>query len=108
MADFNDDTAEYGAWLPKPTPEQERAELIAQERLQSSVPVIQDVLDWFNTQIATYKNPLTIEGVNPATNAETVKTAVLFAQTLISDYKRQREQFIGQFKEHIKEKADEA
>jgi hypothetical protein len=103
MADIDETPSDYGTWLPKPSDEQKQAETEALQRLESSIPVIQDTLDWFDKQIATYKNPLIIEGVNPGTPAETVKTAVLFSQALVTEYKQQRGKFAAEFSQYIKE-----
>jgi hypothetical protein len=94
-------------WYPE-TDDEQKDLVDKQERdVVASLPVVQEVLDWFDKQVATYKNPLALDGVNPSTPAEDVKAAVLLAQNLISDYKRQRENFESQFSKYITEAADE-
>jgi hypothetical protein len=104
MADtIIDDTQQ---WYPE-VDEDQKDLVEKQERdVVASLPIVQEVLDWFDQQIKTYKNPLTIEGVNPSTPAEDVKASVLLAQTLITDYKRQREDFQASFSRYITEVAD--
>lgn len=92
---------DYGAWLPNPDPTKEKAELEARQNIKASVPVIQEVIDWFDAEIAKYADPRTIDGVNIATNPELVKQAVLFAQTLATAYQDKRDEFQQRFSEYL-------
>lgn len=92
---------DYGAWLPNTDDAREKAKLAEQQNLKASVPVLQDVLDWFDTQIAAFKNPEIIEGVNVSTPAEQVKLAALFAQTNIASYRQKRMEFEQRFSEYL-------
>jgi hypothetical protein len=100
MADLPDENQQ---WYPEP--DQEQQDLVEQQEHEvvASLPVVQEVLDWFDKQIATYKNPLTIEGVNPNTPAEDIKAAVLLAQALITDYKTKRGDFQSKFERYLKD-----
>lgn len=95
-------------WFPEE--DQEQKDIVEkQERdVVASLPLVQEVLDWFDMQIATYKNPLVIEGVNPSTPAEDVKSAVLLAQAQIRDFKVKRAEFESKFSNYIAEVDDEA
>lgn len=88
-----------------PIPDQEQQDIVERQEhdLVASLPVLQDVLDWFDERIKTYGNPMTIEGVNVSSNAEEVKQAVLFAQSLIADYQKQREDFENNFSKYLKD-----
>lgn len=95
-------------WYPKPDEEQKDLVEKQERDVTASLPVVQEVLDWFDMQLRTYRNPMVIEGVNPSTPAEDVKAAVLLAQAQIRDYKNKREQFEGKFSRYITEAADDA
>jgi hypothetical protein len=94
---------DYAAYSPEP--DKERIETEEQERSKavSSMPIIQDVLDWFDTQIAEYKNPLLITGVTYKTDPEHVKAAVLLAQAQITDYKLKRDNLVSKYGDYVKE-----
>lgn len=95
-------------WYPEPPKEQQEAEQQQQSRDIASLPVIQETLDWFDEQIATFKDPSTIQGVNPTTNAEDIKAAVLLAQALIQSYEAKRTDYVNRFSRYIEEAADAA
>lgn len=88
-------------WSPEESDETNQLTLEQIEELRSQLPVIQDIIDWFDKQIAAYSNPEIISGVNPSSKAEDVKKAVLFAQQMIQDYKEKRKQFTSQFAEYL-------
>lgn len=95
-------------WYPETDAEQK--DLVDRQKrdVVASLPVVQEVLDWFDRQISTYKNPLVIDGVNPSTPAEDVKCAVLLAQAQIKDFKAKRGEFETKFRKYITEAADAA
>lgn len=95
-------------WYPEPSKQQEETIQQEESKTIASLPVIQEVLDWFDEQIAIYKNPSVIEGVNPSTPAEDIKAAVLLAQGRIDDYRTKRDEFINRFSKYIQEAADES
>lgn len=95
-------------WYPQPDQAQIDLQEEQERKVAMSLPVLQDVLDWYDQQIATYQDPMTIMGVNPSTPAEDVKSAVLFARTLVDEYQRKRVAFANQFSKYLKEDADEA
>lgn len=93
-------------WYPEPSEEQVEAEQQEQSKITASMPVLQEVLDWYDTQIAVYSNPKTITGIGSNTKAEDVKQAVLFAQTLIQDYENKRGEFANRFEKFLKQEGD--
>lgn len=89
----------------------DQAEELDQDELHtaaSPIGIVQDVLDWYDKQIADYKNPLLITGVNPSSNPEEVMRAILVAQAVIKDYKAKRAEFEHLFAEHIARKDADA
>lgn len=96
------------SWYPEAPKEQREAEQQAESKTVASLPVIQDVLDWFEARIAQYKNPLLITGIDVSTPAEDVKNQVLLKQQLIIDYKQQRDDFKAEFSKYLEEQADAA
>jgi hypothetical protein len=83
--------------LTELSPEQ-RAELVA---MNASVPVIEEVLEWFDSQIASFSDPTIITKVTVTTKAEDIKQAVLFAQKMIQSYKDKRNEFENRFKNFV-------
>ncbi len=70
--------------------------------LRATLPVIQEVLDWFEEQILGYLNPNVVSGVTPDSDPQTVKDSVLFAQKLSRDYDKKRKQFVKRFEPYLK------
>jgi hypothetical protein len=85
------------------SPEELNTELTPEElaAIKQELPLLDEVISWFDEQIKVYSNPETIGGVNISSKPEDVKQAVLFAQTLIKDYKDKRDEFTKKFKHHI-------
>lgn len=97
-----EDTNPYAPWSPEGNEEQEKVTEEQQQRIAASLPIINDVLDWFDNEIKAFKDPSTITGVNISSNAEQVKSAVLFAQTVIASYESKKEEFMKDFGQYIR------
>lgn len=82
------------------SPEEGTEELTTEQLLeiQQSLPLLKAVIDWFDEQIALYKDPTIIEGANPSSKAEDLKEAILLAQGFIKGYKYKRNEFAVRFK----------
>lgn len=98
-----DQPDDYGSWVPPVLAANEKvaAEQAEQVYIKSSLPVIQEVLDWYDECIEKFKNPEVITGVNVSTPAEIVKTAVVHAQQQIASYQKKKREFIQRFSEYI-------
>lgn len=94
-------------WYPQEPKEQQDAAQIAESRITASLPVIQDVLDWLDSTEQTYRDVMTIEGVNPSSKPEDIKTAVILAQSRIRDTQELRDRFTKDFARYL-EPADAA
>jgi hypothetical protein len=71
------------------------------QAIKEQLPLLNEVITWFDERIAEYGNPETISGVNISSDPQHVKEAVLFAQTMIKDYKSKRNEFNATFKKYI-------
>lgn len=100
--------SDYEAYYPQPPKEQTEAIQLEQSRTIASLPVIQEVLDWFDEQILEFRNPLLIENVNEASDSQTIKDQVLTAQKDAKRYKTKRDEFAARFADHIHRSADVA
>lgn len=69
--------------------------------LRATMPVVQEVLDWFEEQILSYLNPNVVAGVTPDSDPQTVKDSVLFAQRLSREYSKKRNQFVKRFEPYL-------
>lgn len=100
------DTDDSQQWYPQAL--QDQQDLVdKQERdVVASLPLVQEVLDWFNEQITNYNSPSVIGNVNPSTPAEDVKFAVLLAHGQANEFKKKRREFETQFSRYITEVAD--
>lgn len=85
-------------WSPEELTEDLSPEQLLE--IQQSLPLLQEVIEWYDEQVAHYGDPETITGVNPSTRPQDVKQAVMFAQTMIKGYKHKRNEFIARFKKH--------
>lgn len=92
---------DYAPYNPEAPEEQQVEEQLEHSRTVASLPVIEDVLTWFDEQIAAYTNPDIISTVSPNSDPEQVKQAVLFAQTVMKDYKNKRMEFANRFSDYI-------
>jgi hypothetical protein len=108
MAEFDKEPNEYGTWVPAADPDAIREEQAELAKVKSSVPVIQDVIEWFEQQIKDFLNPMTIEGVTHSTSAEDVKNAVLFAQSSAASYAAKSKAFRSSFTEYLQHKDEVA
>jgi hypothetical protein len=101
-AKTNTELDDYGAWLP-PVRDNKKAEQAEKKLIKASVPVIQEVLDWYDACIDKFSNPMVVAGVNVSTPAETVKEAVLHAQQQIASYQEKKAEFVKRFSDYIGE-----
>lgn len=92
--------SDYAPWSPDELNQPDSDKQAEFRNIQMSLPVLQEVLDWYDEQIALYSNPEIISGVNPSSKPEDVKNAVLFAQNMISGYKYKRNEFANRFEEY--------
>ncbi len=76
------------------------------EILRSQLPVVEEIIAWFDGQIALYGNPEVITGVNPSSKPEDVKNAVMFAQQMIKGYKDKRKEFAKKFEPYLTKQKD--
>lgn len=72
--------------------------------IRANLPVVQEILDWFEEQITGYLNPNVIAKVSRESKSEDVKEAVLFAQQLSRDYDKKRKDFYERFKPYLETK----
>lgn len=96
--------SELAPWVPDITGsshDQLVAEQEEQVYLKASIPVIQDVLDWYDECIDHFNRPDIIDGVNPSTPAETVKEAVIYAKQQVAGYREKKREFIMRFSQYI-------
>lgn len=70
--------------------------------LRATLPVVQEMLEWFDEQIAGYLNPNVISKVTTDSDPQVVKDSVLFAQQLSRDYSKKRKQFEDRFEPYLK------
>lgn len=94
---------DYAAYVPPSSEDNEETASKELKRELSSMPVIQDVLDWFDTQIAELKDPSLITGISESTPAEEIKERVLFAKLQIQEYEIKRDSFISEFNHYIQD-----
>lgn len=92
---------DYAPYNPEAPQEQQDAEQLEKSKINASLPIIEDVLAWFDDQITIYKSPTTIEGVNISSDPQQVKDAVLFAQSQIHAYTTKREEFVNKFRDYL-------
>jgi hypothetical protein len=71
------------------------------ELIQGQLPLLNEVIQWFDERIADYSSPEIISGVNISSKPEDVKNSVLFAQSMIKDYKYKRKDFVERFRKNI-------
>lgn len=95
------------AWYPEPPKQQQEAAQIEQTKTISSLPVVQEVLDWFDEQIAIFSHPTVISGVTISTPADDVKSAVLLSQGQRASFEKKKKEFMNRFRQYL-ESADEA
>ena len=103
MPDIDPNTA----WSPEELAEVSDAKMADLRNIQASLPVIEEVIAWYDEQIALYKDPEIIEGANPSSKAEDIKNSVLLAQGFIKGYKYKRNEFAKRFEEYIQTVEDE-
>lgn len=104
MADTPDTEApvsDFEAYSPEPPEEQQDAETLEKSRANASLPVLQEVLDWFDEQVAEFKDPMIIDGVNVSSDPQQVKDAVLFAQGMISRFEKKKGEFTNRFSDYL-------
>lgn len=89
-------------WSPEEGSETVGLNDAEQEMLRATLPVVQEILDWFDEQITGYLNPNVVAGVNPDSDPKVVKESVLFAQKLSRDYDKKRKQFVKRFEPYLK------
>jgi hypothetical protein len=97
--------SDFEAYNPEPSKELEEAVQREQGKVIASLPVIQDVLDWFDEQIAGFKDPMIISNVSEGTDANEVKDKVLAAQKDIIRYEKKKAEFMNRFSKYL-ESAD--
>lgn len=78
------------------------------EILRSQLPVIEEIIAWFDAQIMQYSSPEIIAGANPSSKAEDIKSAVLLAQGFIKGYKDKRKEFVKKFEPYLSPSKPEA
>lgn len=71
------------------------------EYIKSQIPVVQEVIEWFDTQIAEFLNPNVIETVTEKSDPKQVKDAVRFAQKMSRGYSKKRNEFADKFKKYL-------
>jgi len=86
-------------WSPEELQEEISAEDI--EALKKELPVLDEVITWFDQQIAEFLNPNVIQAVKAKDNATDVKEAVMFAQKMSKGYSKKRNEFAVRFKKYI-------
>jgi len=73
--------------------------------IKQSLPLLQEVIEWFDEQIADFLNPNVIGGVRANSDPKEVKDSVLFAQKMSKGYSKKRDEFIKRFRKHVTEVA---
>lgn len=71
------------------------------QALSSQLPVVQEIIDWFDEQIAGFLNPNCIKDATIKSSAEDIKNAVLFAQLNSKSYSSKRQEFADRFKQYL-------
>ena len=89
-------------WTPEKPEERVEAENKEQAAVSSSIPVIQEVIEWLAAQQQEHSDPSIIQGVTPSTKAEDVKFAVLLAQKMGAKFKEKQAEFEARFAKHLK------
>lgn len=93
-------------WYPEPTKEQQEKEAAEHHRLVSSMPVLQDILDWFDTQ-AEYFNTAAGWTIDETTPEKQVKEIVMMCKHFSSVYIDEKRKFATQFASYIEKEAEE-
>lgn len=88
-------------WSPDEAGELNAPSLEQLEEIRSQLPIIQDIIDWFDEQIAEYLNPNVIAGVTATTDPVKLKESVLFAQKMSRGYSKKRNQFAKRFDQYL-------
>lgn len=95
--------SDFEAYIPAQSDDNKLSEDKQRHFEVASLPVIVDVLEWFDTQISELHDPTIITSVNDTTPPEQVKAAVMDAQRLIAAYTKKRNQFKNDFSNYIEE-----
>lgn len=69
--------------------------------IKSMLPIIVDIIAWFDEQIAGFLNPNVIADVRTNSDPEEVKRAVLFAQKMSRGYSKKRVEFAKRFEQYL-------
>ena len=93
-------------WYPEPSKEQQEAEAAEHHRLVSSMPVLQDILDWFDTQ-AEFFNTARGWTIDENTPDAQVKEIVMMCKHFSSVYIDEKNKFATQFAPYIQKEETE-
>lgn len=96
---------ENGPWSVEKPEERVEAEQKENEKVSSSIAVVQDVLDWLDG-VASDLSSVDSLAIDDSTPDDQVKLAVLLSKRMRVAFQSKSMQFRTEFAKHLKEEAD--
>lgn len=93
-------------WTPEAPKERTEQEQKEQSKVTTSLPVIKEVIEWFEAQAKIFGSPTELD-INEETPAEIAKQKVITAKHFSITYQNQVAQFKRDFAKYLKEETNE-
>lgn len=99
---------DYAAYYPPEDKSRQESENKEHHDAVASMPVIQQVLDWFDSEIATLHDAIALSDVDEATDAEELKSRIINNKKLAQAFEEKRAEFVTKFGPYLQGGADGA
>jgi hypothetical protein len=100
MDEYPNDSEALEAWQPEVPAERKETEADEKNKIASSIPLIEDTLNWLNAQADFYQTIDAI-GVDASTPDDQVKIALIVAKKMRSAFQAKAAEFTSDFSQHI-------
>lgn len=94
--------SDFDTWMPEVDPKQEALAAQQLAKLQSSVGVVDEVLEWLDASISFYGNTDSL-GIDENTPDDQVKLALIIAKKMKIQFEQKANEFISTYAEYIQE-----